>query len=78
MPCDTRWAIEPLADDTFDLSALFERDGEMLAEPRVVFRDDVEIRIGKEEADVGSFRGLSVYLRVSASPAARPRPPAGD
>jgi bla regulator protein blaR1 len=74
----TRWTISPLADGTFDLNASIERDGEMLAEPRVVFRDDVEIRIGKEEADVGSFRGLSVYLRVSAGPPARPQPPRRD
>jgi hypothetical protein len=61
----TRWTARQLADGTFDLSAMLERDGEMLAEPRVVLRDEATIHIGRE-TEYPNFKGLSIDLRVSA------------
>jgi TonB family protein len=65
----TRWTVTPLADGTFDLSAVLERDGETVAEPRLVFRDDAAIKVGQETSD-GGFKGLAVDFRVSLGPPA--------
>jgi TonB family protein len=65
----TRWTVEPLADGTFDLSAVLERDGETVAEPRLIFRDDAAIKVGSETSD-GGFSGIAVDLRVSSGPPA--------
>lgn len=63
----TRWTVEQLADGTFDLSSSLEQDGNVLAEPRVILRDEATIHIGRETDD-GGFKGLSIDLRISASP----------
>jgi TonB family protein len=65
----TRWTVTPLADGTFDLSAVLERDGETVAEPRLIFRDDAAIKVGQETSD-GGFKGLAVDFRVSSGPPA--------
>jgi len=63
------WTVRPLADGTFDVAAVIERDGEIVAEPRLVLRDDASIKVG-EETSGGTFKGLAVRLHVSSGPPA--------
>jgi beta-lactamase regulating signal transducer with metallopeptidase domain len=67
----TRWTAVQLDDGTFDLVAMLERDGEVLAQPRIVLRDEASIHIGTE-TEIGDFKGLSIYLRISAGAPAEP------
>lgn len=62
---DTRWTAVQLEDGTVDLNTRLERDGEILAEPRIVLRDEASIRIGNETS-TGDFNGLVIDLRVTA------------
>lgn len=63
----TRWTISPLADGTFDVAAVLERDGEVVGEPRMITREQAAIGIGEEAPD-GGFKGVAIELRVSAGP----------
>ncbi|MFU8895641.1 MAG: M56 family metallopeptidase [Gammaproteobacteria bacterium] len=65
----TRWTAEQLADGTFELSASLDRDGEVVAAPRVILRDEATIQIGRETVP-GGFKGLSIEMRISAGPPA--------
>lgn len=65
----TRWTVKPLADGTFDIRARLMRDGEVVAEPRMVARDAAAIGVGDKNAD-GSFKGLEAELTLSLGPPA--------
>lgn len=65
----TRWAVKPLADGTFDIRARLVRDGEVVAEPRLVARDTAAIGVGNEDA-AGNFKGIAVELKASLGPPA--------
>lgn len=65
----TTWAVKPLADGSFDIAAILRRDGEVVAEPRMIARDKAAIRVGSED-EAGRFKGIAVELQVSAGPPA--------
>jgi TonB family protein len=65
----TRWTVTPLADGTFDMMAKLIRDGEVVAEPRMIVRDTAAIGVGDQKPD-GSFTGIEVELKLSLGPPA--------
>lgn len=65
----TRWTVTPLADGTFDIMAKLIRDGEVVAEPRMIVRDTAAIGVGDQKPD-GSFTGIEVELKLSLGPPA--------
>ena len=64
----TRWTVTPLADGTFDIGAKLVRDGETIAEPRLIARDTAAVKVG-DEVD-GAFRGIAVDLALRLGPPA--------
>lgn len=65
----TRWTVKPLADGTFDIMAKLTRDGEVVAEPRLIARDVAAIGVGDEDA-AGNFKGIAAELKLSLGPPA--------
>ena len=65
----TRWAVTPLADGTFDIATRLVRDGEVVAEPRMIARDSAAIGVGDQKAD-GGFTGIEAELTLSLGPPA--------
>jgi TonB family protein len=65
----TRWTVKPLADGTFDFNAKLSRDGEVVAEPRLIARDTAAIGVGDQNPD-GSFTGIEAELKLSLGPPA--------
>lgn len=62
-------AIAAAADGTFDLTAKITRDGEVVGEPRMIFKADTgaTVGIGEQRPD-GSFDGIAIELRAQAGP----------
>ena len=65
----TRWTVKPLADGTFDIRARLVRDGEVVAEPRMIARDLAAIGVGNED-ESGHFKGIAAELKLSLGPPA--------
>ena len=65
----TQWAVKPLADGTFDITSALTRDGEVVAQPRLIARDTAAIGVGDQD-EAGNFEGIAVELTVSLGPPA--------
>ena len=68
-PWESTWTVTPLADGTFDLAAKLVRDGEVVAEPRMILRDTAAIGVGQDDAE-GAFHGIAVEVAVRLGPPA--------
>lgn len=66
---DSVWTVTPLADGTFDIRAVIQRDGDVVGEPRLIARDEAAIGIG-EQRDDGRFEGVAIELSVVMGPPA--------
>lgn len=70
--------VRPAGQGRFDIQASLERDGKVVATPRLITRDGepAVVRVGEEGA-AGAFRGVEVtmYLTSDTAPPMPPAPP---
>lgn len=71
--------VRPAGQGRFDIQASLERDGKVVATPRLITEDGEQavVRVG-EDAAAGGFRGVEVtmYLTSNTAPPPPPVPPA--